>query len=103
MCDTRLDSFKDNLRTEVAAELDDMSTKLDKQLDTIATQNRASNTASTSDITLNVDIRDLPETQNENTKSNVNAMIRDGLRLSDVTCSTAVRKRSPNDGKPGLS
>ncbi len=100
--DTRLDSFKDNLRTEVAAELDDMSTKLDKKLDTIATQNRASNTANTSDITLNVVIRDLPETQNENTKSKVNAMIRDGLRLSDVTCSTAVRKRSPNDGKPGL-
>ena len=50
----------------------------------------------------NIVIRNLPETENENTLNKVNALIKDGLSLRDAACTRAVRKQSRRDSQPGV-
>ena len=54
------------------------------------------------DISLNIVIRNLPESHSENTKNKVNSLLRDSLRLSDISVQDAERKQSYTDGKPGV-
>ena len=55
-----------------------------------------------SDLALNVVIRNLPEKDNETTPFVVNALVKDGLKLKDIVCVSAERKRSFNDRYPGV-
>ncbi|XP_053378662.1 uncharacterized protein LOC128548225 [Mercenaria mercenaria] len=54
------------------------------------------------DKTLNIVIRDLPKSDNEDVESRVNKLLKDGLRIRDVKCEKAERKRSRNPNKPGI-
>ncbi|KAH3707564.1 hypothetical protein DPMN_066974 [Dreissena polymorpha] len=56
----------------------------------------------TQDRTLNVVIRNLPETASGSTSSKVNAMLKDGLKLSNITVSRAERKKSRTESRPGV-
>ena len=49
----------------------------------------------------NVVIRNLPEGQNESISNKVSALVREGLKLKDLSFSNCERKRSYND-RPGL-
>ena len=51
---------------------------------------------------LNVAIRDLPESVNENLNNKVNSLLREGLDIRDVSVSSTERKLSRVQSKPGL-
>jgi hypothetical protein len=95
--DGRLDAFRESVRTDVTTDLNELKTKVD---DFISNSN--DRRCEGDDITLNVIIRDLPETTGENTLNKVNTLIKDGLKLRDVKCISANRKKSSNEGKPGV-
>ena len=94
--DSRLEDFRQSLRAEVAADLDDIRDELNSR------EPSTQNVQQVRDISLNIVIRNLPESHNENTKTRVNSLFRDGLRLSDVTVEEADRKQSHSDSKPGV-
>lgn len=50
----------------------------------------------------NIVIRNLPETENENTLNKVNALIKDGLNLRAANCTRAVRKQSRRESQSGV-
>ena len=54
------------------------------------------------DISLNIVIRNLPEGRDENVINKVNGLIKDGLKLRDITVTEAARKNSGRMGRPGL-
>ena len=94
--DSRLEDFKESLRAEVAADLDDIRTEVKSR------DSGSQNSHSERDISLNIVIRNLPESHNENIKNKVNSLLRDGLRLSDVSVDEAERKQSHTDTIPGV-
>ena len=51
---------------------------------------------------LNFIVRGLPESENENVKNKVMAMIKDGLKLKDTVINKAVRKASFRANTPGI-
>ena len=51
---------------------------------------------------LNVVIRNLPERHEENIKSEVNGLIKDGLKLRDIAVESAERKPSAVDSRSGI-
>ena len=57
---------------------------------------------SAADISLNVIVRNLPESPNENVANKVNALIRDGLKIKDVSVVSAERKTSRKENEHGL-
>jgi hypothetical protein len=89
-------SLREDLKADLADELSEMNCKI---------QNISSGGNSVlvqPDLSLNVVIKDLSESPNENTKSKVNSLIRTGLKIADVSCVKAERKKSSNVNKPGL-
>ena len=50
----------------------------------------------------NIVIRNLPVSENEHVVNKVNGMLRDGLKIRDVTVATAVRKGSGRENRPGV-
>ena len=90
--DSRLEDFKESLR----ADLDDIRTEVKSR------DSGSQNSHSERDISLNIVIRNLPESHNENVKNKVNLLLRDGLRLSDVSVDEAERKQSHTDTIPGV-
>lgn len=50
----------------------------------------------------NIIIRNLPETENENTLNKVHSLIKDGLSLRDASCTRAVRKQSRRKSQYGV-
>ena len=51
------------------------------------------------DITLSIVIRNLAESDSENTLNKVNALIKDGFRLRNISCHKAVRKTARGDNQ----
>ena len=94
--DSRLENFKESLRAEVAADLNDIRTEVKSR------DSGSQNSHSERDISLNIVIRNLPESHNENIKNKVNSLLRDGLRLSDVSVDETERKQSHTDTIPGV-
>jgi len=90
--DTKFEELQESVHSEFASELDDIKAKV----------NQCSAGSSSRDIALNVVIREMPEGPRENVVNKVNSLIRDGLKVSDVTCASAERKKSPNSSKPGV-
>ena len=93
----KLDSFKETFRDEINDELVDITSKVNelRNLPTAPVQldkNRS----------LNVAIRDLPESVNENLNNKVNSLIREGLDIRDVSVSSTERKLSRVQSKPGV-
>ena len=54
------------------------------------------------DITLNIAIRNLADSDSENTLNKVNALIKDCLRLRNSSCHKAVRKPARGDNQNGV-
>lgn len=99
--ENRLDDFKSSLREELASDLADINAKLNA-VSAVTSAPAPAPLPAQPDRSLNVVIRGLPATNNENVKAKVNALFKDGLRLSDVNCTTAERKRAYNDSRPGV-
>ena len=51
---------------------------------------------------VNVAIRDLPKSANENLSSKVNSLIKEGLDINDVSVARTERKVSRVQSKPGV-
>ena len=51
---------------------------------------------------IRVIVRNLPESDGQNTLNKVNALIKDGLHLNDVKALTADRNKSYKEGKQGV-
>ena len=54
------------------------------------------------DISLNVAIRNLPESANENLDEKVNSLFSNGLKINSVSVASTERKVSHNNGKSGV-
>lgn len=92
--DKHIENVTESIREEVKADLETVNSKID------SLSNRDTNTVS--DITLNIVIKNLPESENENVSNKVNKFLKDGLKLKDVTCDHADRKISKSASKPGV-
>ena len=64
--------------------------------------NQASGPRSSDDLALNIAIRNLAESDNENIMNKVDALIKDGLRLRNISCEKAVRKTARGDNRNGV-
>ena len=91
----RMDDFKESIKADLAADLDEIRDELTSRQPTLDTVSQ-----NTKDLSLNIVIRNLSENSNENIKNKVNALFKDGLRLSDVSVSDAERKKSRSESKP---
>ena len=89
--DARLETFKESFRDEISEELDGLNDKLSNMC--------VPETASHTDRSLNVAIRGLPESDNENLNSKVNSVLKDGLQIRNVSVKSTVRKvsKSPSN------
>ncbi|KAH3794765.1 hypothetical protein DPMN_148303 [Dreissena polymorpha] len=96
--ETKIDNIKRDIRAEVTADIDVLNDRIN---DVVNAQSLPRNN-SEHDILLNVAIRKLPESASENIINKVNALIKDGLKVSGVECARAERKESRDSSKPGL-
>ena len=93
--DDQISDFKDSIRAEVTADIEDLNEKIDSL--------RLDSPVSQPDLSRNLIIRNLSETSNERIETNVNTMFRDGLKIRDVSALSAERK-VPQEGSrnPGV-
>ena len=96
--DANLVSFKETLRDEIDEELGEINNKLHD----LSNRPMSSVRFDQNDRSLNVAIRDLPESANENLNSKVNALIKNGLNIRDVSVSNTERKESRVQSRPGV-
>ena len=99
-----IDDKLSDLRTEFNADLVEINKRIEQRASSEA-GNRVVNVDETQnrhDISLNIVIRELPETTNENVVTKVDALIKDGLKIRNLTAVTAVRKASRTENKPGI-
>ena len=54
------------------------------------------------DISLNIVIRNLSETKEENITEKVNGLIKEGIKVKNIKVASAIRKRSLRDNTPGV-
>ena len=95
----RLDTFRDTLREEIADDIE----VIDKKVQAISqSTTRQVNPGSVQDLSLNVVIRNLPETVNEDITEKVNALISKSLKFGDVKIAKAVRKTSNSSSRSGI-
>ena len=83
------------MRTNISDELEDIKSKIER-LSTGAESH------SSPDIAMNIVIRGLPVTPNENVSNKVNAMFKDTLKVAGVSCASAERKIVNSGSKPGV-
>ena len=93
--DGKLDSFKDEMRTNISDELEDINSKIERL-------SNGAESHSSPDIAMNVVIWGLPVTPNENVSNKVNAMFKDALKVAGVSCASAERKIVNSGSKPGV-
>ena len=88
--DDQISDFKDSIRAEVTAGIEDLNEKIDSPV-------------SQPTLSRNLIIRNLSETSNERIETKVNTMFRDGLKIRDVSAQSAERK-VPQEGSrnPGV-
>ena len=82
--DSKLNTFRDTLREEIADDLEEINGKLSSLAAPV--------TNNTPDISLNVVIRNLPESANENLNEKVNSLITHGLKINSVSVASTDRK-----------
>ena len=90
----KMESLKDDIRADISSDLYDINEKLRKLSNVPPALNH-------SDLSLNIVIRNLPESNKENTTHKVNTLIRNGLKITNVCCVSAERKSTQN-GRSGL-
>ncbi|KAH3848896.1 hypothetical protein DPMN_091279 [Dreissena polymorpha] len=88
--DNKVNAMKEEIKAEIIPEIEEL-------------KSFASSQSQRNNIALNICIRDLPENEGENTKSKVDKLIKDGLKIKNVTCLNAERKPNrSNSNKPGF-
>ena len=118
MMDNKIKKEVGNLRAELAEEISEVKTNVNKAVNDCKNElermkksyAEVVKAASEShqvvrdkeDISLNIVIRNLPETANEQIASKVNKLFADGLQVRDVQVQSAERKQSRSDRVPGL-
>ena len=86
----------DTLRSDVANDIEDMNDKIAEINANMDTRDESTN------LRLNIAIRDLPFNENENVVNKVNSLISDGVKIPDVKVVSAFRKESHDSIKPGI-
>lgn len=92
--DDRVETFKETFRAEIDEDLNELNNKLNNMNVQIPDTSY--------DRSLNIAIRGLPESDNENLSNKVNSVIKDGLSVRNVAVKTVVRKQSKIQSKPGV-
>lgn len=85
------------VRQEFKSEIDDLKHRVIALEEKEPVESTSCNPEST-----NIVIMGLIQGQNENVKNKVNAVLKEGLKLKDITVESAERKKSKNEGKPGI-
>ena len=94
VCEAKIGQVKSEFRAEI--------TKITDRLVTVENRDNSSQCNGHPDpCKLNFIVRNMTERNGENVKNRVNGMIKDGLRISDVSVVSAERKQSRNR-KPGV-
>ncbi|KAH3716124.1 hypothetical protein DPMN_058842 [Dreissena polymorpha] len=96
--DSKFDSFQQSVKAEIAADLAIFRNEF-KSFKGASYSNRSDfNSQSHVDRSMNIVIRNMPESASENTQSKVNALLKDGLYVSHVTVGKAERKQPYRPG-----
>ena len=114
----RMDSMEKSLSTKITDELKVLLTdkiheivtekmvsfneEWSEKIDSLENKVKNLHSQQIEDLSLNIAIRQLPETPNEQILDKVNGLLRDKLKLKDVMVETAVRRKSFNDKFPGI-
>ncbi|KAL4240044.1 hypothetical protein ACF0H5_000839 [Mactra antiquata] len=93
--DEKFESFQESIKVDLADDLLDINSKI-QSISSDRTQMEQK------DVSLNIVIRDLPESTNENIESKVNGLISNGLNLRGVLFATAERKSGGKGSKAGV-
>ncbi|KAH3784961.1 hypothetical protein DPMN_163034 [Dreissena polymorpha] len=93
-----IDNVKRDIHAEVAAEIQNIN----DQLKEVSNNCGSAKTTNCDDISLNVVIRYLPESTSERTVNKVNALIKDGFKVTGTVCDKSERKKNRDSTKPGM-
>lgn len=92
-----------DIRKEFEADLDEISEKVANLSSQRNNDGIRETLSSHSDeLKLNIVVRKLPETMNENLDNKVNSLIKDGLKLRDIEVRSTERKQSHSANIPGV-
>ena len=91
----RLDTFRETLREELADDMETLNTKVSSL---VSSEQRSPS----SGISLNVVIRNLPESLNENLDEKINVLIKDSLSVKNISVACSDRKTSKRPTVPGV-
>lgn len=86
----------DKVRVELKSEINDLKDRL------ITLENKPDPVITDTPETTNIVVMGLAQGQNENIRNKVNAVLREGLKLKDVSVLSGERKKSRTEGKPGV-
>ena len=104
--DKRISSEVSKISTQVKSAVDDLRQDFDRDLKVVEEKvDDVSKSALGSfgkDISCNLVIRNLPESINENVVSKASALMREGLKLKNISFSKVERKASRNENKSEL-
>ncbi|KAH3784927.1 hypothetical protein DPMN_162999 [Dreissena polymorpha] len=93
-----IDNVKRDIHAEVAAKIENINDHLKE----VSNNCGSAKTTNCDDISLNVVIRNLPESTTESTVNKVNALIKNGFKVTGVVCDKAERKKNRDSTKPGV-
>ena len=96
---SEVDSRINEIRSDINAEIDELGAKVNSITDTMQID-RGSPCAEAK--RLNVVVRNFPESVSENITEKVNNLIKNHIKVSDVTVSEANRLDSGSDSRPGV-
>jgi len=93
--DTKIDAFRETVRSDVNDEIAELRAKVDQLSLPIGRPSNDDEKAK------NIILRGLPFSENENITAKVHNIINDGLHLQGIVCDSAERKDS-RDARPGV-
>ncbi|KAH3805935.1 hypothetical protein DPMN_134245 [Dreissena polymorpha] len=91
-----INKVKRDIHAEVAAEIENIK----DQLKEVSTNCGSAKTINFDD---NFVIRNIPESTSEGTVNKINALNKDGLKVTGVVCEKAERKKNRDSSKPGVA
>ena len=99
------DTILQTMRAEIDVVKKDFTTRIEDVVSRVTTLESTEHTCGEkreTDISLNIVVRNLAEGRDENVLNKVNGLIKDGLKLRDVSVDEATRKNPGRGGRAGL-
>ena len=96
-----IDDQVGDLRKEFESDLDDISEKI-AHLTSVVNKKDAVQANDDDTRKMNIVLRKLPESTNEDLNNKVNSLIKDGLKIKDIHVRSTERKQSFNESIPGV-